>query len=54
MPILCSSIIFIPQQGLQQPNYLTHWGRVTDIYVDEHINTGSDNGLLPEQCQAII
>ena len=39
---------------VQQPNYLTHWGQVADICVDEHINTGSDNDLLPEQRQAII
>ena len=34
--------------------WLTHWGRVTHIYVDKLTIIGSDNGLSPEQRQAII
>ena len=33
---------------------LTHWGRVTHICVSRLTITGSDNGLLPGQRQAII
>ena len=33
---------------------LTHWGRLTHICVGKLIIIGSDNGLLPDQCQAII
>ena len=33
---------------------LTHWGRETHIYVGEHANIGSDNGLSPNLRQAII
>ena len=32
---------------------LTHWGRVTHICVGNLVIIGSDNGLLPGQCQAI-
>ena len=32
----------------------THWGRVTHISVGKLNIIGSDNGLSPEQCQAII
>ena len=32
----------------------THWGRVTHTCVSKLINTGSDNGLSPGRCQAII
>ena len=35
-------------------NWLTHWGRVTHICVGTPTIIGSDNGLPPEQCQAII
>ena len=34
--------------------HLTHWGRETNICVGEHVNIGSDNGLLPGRRQAII
>ena len=34
--------------------YLTHWGRVTHIYVDKLTIIDSDNGLLPGRRQAII
>ena len=33
---------------------LTHWGRVTHICFSKLSITGSDNGLLPGWCQAII
>ena len=33
---------------------LTHWGRVTHIYVGNLTIIGSDNGLLPGRRQAII
>ena len=33
---------------------LTHWGRVTHICVGEITIIGSDNGLSPGRCQAII
>ena len=33
---------------------LTHWGRVTHICISKLTTIGSDNGLLPGRCQAII
>ena len=33
---------------------ITHWDRVTHIYVGKLIIIGSDNGLSPGRCQAII
>ena len=33
---------------------LTHWGRVTHIYVSEQTIIGSENGLSPGRRQAII
>ena len=33
---------------------LTHWGRVTHICVSNLAIIGSDNGLSPARCQAII
>ena len=33
---------------------LTHWGRVTHIYVGKLTLIGSDNGLAPFRRQAII
>ena len=33
---------------------LTHWGRVTHIYVSKLTIIGSDNGLSPDRRQAII
>ena len=35
-------------------NLLAHWGRVTQICVDNLTIIGSDNGLSPGQRQAII
>ena len=34
--------------------WLTHWGRVTHIFVGTNTNIGSDNGLSPDRRQAII
>ena len=36
------------------PHFLTHWGRVTHICVSKLTIIGSDNGLSPGRCQAII
>ena len=36
------------------PDYLTHWGRVTHVCVSKQTIIGSDNGLLPGRRQAII
>ena len=33
---------------------LTHWGRVMHICVNKQTIIGSDNGLSPDRCQAII
>ena len=33
---------------------LTHWGRVTHICVSKLSIIGSDNGLSPDRCEAII
>ena len=41
-----------PAISLWQP--LTHWGRVTHICISKLTIIGSDNGLLPGPCQAII
>ena len=35
-------------------NTLTHWGRVTHIYVSKLSIIRSENGLSPDQRQAII
>ena len=35
-------------------NALTHWGRMTHICVSKLTIIGSDNGLSPGRCQAII
>ena len=35
-------------------DFLTHWGRVTHICVGKLIIIGSDNGLSPGRCLAII
>ena len=36
------------------PFVLTHWGRVLHICINKLTIIGSDNGLLPDRCQAII
>ena len=40
--------------GANGLSVLTHWGRVTHICVSELTIIGSDNGLSPGRCQAII
>ena len=39
---------------INQSKLLTHWGRVTDICVSKLTIIGSDYGLVPSRCQAII
>ena len=43
-----------PRRKLDVLPLLTHWGRVTHICVNNVTIIGSDNGLLPVRCQAII
>ena len=40
--------------GSYQKWILTHWGQVTHICIGKLTIIGSDNGLLPGRCQAII
>ena len=42
------------QQSLLLLAGLTHWGRVTHICINKTTIIGSDNGLSPGRCQAII
>ena len=42
------------QKTFQNAFSLTHWGRVTHICIRKLFNIGSDNGLSPNQRQAII
>ena len=52
---ICSKIILLKLlQHLPGANVLTHWGRVTHICVSKLSINGSDNGLWPGQCEAII
>ena len=39
---------------MSEKRLLTHWGRVTHIWVGKPTIIGSDNGLSPDQRQAII
>ena len=48
-PKLCQTVSWIIWNGL-----LNHWGRVTHICVSKLTIIGSDNGLSPDRCQAII
>ena len=41
-------------QKIEEGHGLTHWCRVTHIYVSKLNIIGSDNGLSPGQRQAII
>ena len=43
-----------PHQGVPLSTWLTDWGRVTHICVSNLTIIGSDNGLSPGRCQAII
>ena len=40
--------------GISVIKRLTHWGRVTHIFVNKLTNIGSDNVLSPGRRQAII
>ena len=52
--IICfKSLHFSLEDGMQDVNGLTHWGRVTHICVGKLI-LGSDNGLSSGRLQAII
>ena len=44
----------VPQQQDNENMELTHWGRVTPIWVSKQTIMGPDIGLSPGQCQAII
>ena len=46
----------IPGKTLHETGLLslTHWGRATHICVDKLTTIGSDNGLSPGRCQAIV
>ena len=48
------SLIVIPIISCMEIMYLTHGDRVTHAYVSKIIIIGSDNGLSPRRCQAII
>ena len=50
------SLYIFTYQSIQLQNFisLTHWGRVTHICVSKLTIIGSDNGLSPGRCQAII
>ena len=48
------TISFIIFKTIQHVKELTHWGRVMHICVGKLTIIGSDNGLSPERCQAII
>ena len=51
--VSCSMVSSI-DSNFKIPHLLTHWGRVTHICVGKLIIIGSDNGLSPGRCQAII
>ena len=57
------AVSFLPANGLAMQGAkamkstgmaLTHWGRVTHICISKLTIIGSDNGLSPGRCQAII
>ena len=52
--IICVHWIFLQFDNQIYWLYLTHWGRVTHICVGKLSIIGSDNGLSPSRCQAII
>ena len=54
---LCKQCLEIPRKYEKESytmNSLTHWGRVTHIYIGKLTIIGSDNGLSPGRRQAII
>ena len=44
----------VSEENFVKMTTLTHWGRVTHICVGKSTIIGSDNGLSPGRCQAII
>ena len=55
--LLQDVVFFMPEcvnHDFHIPQALTHWGRVTHICVSNFTIKGSDNGLSPGRCQAII
>ena len=55
MSFIYEDVIFSAKcQPISGLSVLTHWGRVTHICVSILIIVGSDNGLSPDWCQAII
>ena len=48
------TILVWSQRAVLYNGQLTHWGRVTHICVSKLTINGSDNGLSPGRCQAII
>ena len=53
-PQMCSHYIIRDQLTKKNGIDLTHWSRVTHICVGKLTIIGSDNGLSPARCQAII
>ena len=49
-----TGILLIEPLGKNFSDILTHWGRVMHICISELTIIGSDNGLSPRRCQAII
>ena len=49
-----SILFWVNYAAVSSMQLLTHWGRVTHIYVGKLTIIGSDNGLSPGWCQAII
>ena len=47
-------ILFYAKVVVLKALILTHWGQVRHICVNKLTIIGSDNGLSPGQCQAII
>ena len=59
LEIYIYSIISIINHSNTSPTFvwdlnLTHWARMVHICIDDLTIIGSDNGLLPGQCQVII
>ena len=48
------SYSFITKNFCTLASSLTHWGQVMHICISKFPVIGSDNGLFPERCQAII
>ena len=53
-PIVVPCVVIWLWAILDEQRILTHWGRVTHIYVGILTSIGSDNGVSPGRRQAII